>query len=70
MNIFKLVLLSSLTFVFFGVLKAALFIYILLLPGSPLVDVAPVGHGRTGDAASRQEAGFAPTSVRRDPFSS
>jgi hypothetical protein len=29
MNIFKLVLFSSLTFVFFGVLRAALFIYIL-----------------------------------------
>jgi len=36
MKIFKLVLLSSLTFVFFGVLRAALFLYILFLPDSPL----------------------------------
>jgi hypothetical protein len=41
MNIFKLVLRSSLTFVFFGVLRAALFIYILFLPDSPLVGVGP-----------------------------
>jgi hypothetical protein len=63
MNILKLVLLSSLTFVFFGVLRAALFIYILLLPDSPLVGVAPDGNVRTGDAASNAalRAGVAPT---------
>jgi hypothetical protein len=57
MNIFKLVLLSSLTFVFFGILRAALFIYILLLPDSPLGGVAPDGDVRTRDSASNARAG-------------
>jgi hypothetical protein len=70
MNIFKLVLLSSLTFVFFGVLRAALFIYILLLPDSPLGGVAPDGDVRTRDSASNaaQEAGVTPTSLKRNAF--
>ena len=72
MNIFKLVLLSSLTFVIFGVLRAALFIYILFLPDSPLVAVVPDGDVRTGDVASNaaQETGVMRTSLRRDAFSS
>jgi hypothetical protein len=70
MNIFKLMLRSSLTFVFFGVLRAALFIYILLRPDSPLLGVAP--DIRRGDAASNAalRAGVAPTSLGRDAFSS
>jgi hypothetical protein len=53
MNIFKLVLLSSLTFVFFGILRAALFIYILLLPDSPLG-----GVGTMGSSYKWQSLGF------------
>ena len=72
MNIFKLVLLSSLTFIFFGVLRAALFLYILMLPDSPLVGVAPNGDVRKGDAATNaaQETGVTPTSLTRNAFSS
>lgn len=70
MNIFKLVLFSSLAFIFFGVLRAALFLYILFLPDSPLAGVAPDGDVRTGDAASNaaQKAGIAPTSLKRNAF--
>ena len=72
MNTFRHVLLSSLRLAFFGFLKVALFIYIILLPDSPLVGVAPDGDGRTGDTASNaaQGAGVTPRSLRRDAFSS
>jgi hypothetical protein len=53
MNIFKLALRSSLRFVFFGILRAALFIYILFLPDSHLVGVAPHGHVRSPDSVGR-----------------
>jgi hypothetical protein len=71
-NIFKLVLLSSLRLAFFGFLKVALFIYIIVLPDSPVVGAAPDGDGRTGDTASNaaQEAGVTPRSLRRNAFSS
>jgi hypothetical protein len=72
MNIFKLVLLSSLRLAFFGVLKVSLFIYIIVLPDTPLVGVEPDGDGRAGDTASNaaQEAGVTPRSLRRGAFSS
>jgi hypothetical protein len=72
MNIFKLVLLSSLRLAFFGVLKVALFIYIIFVPDSTLVGVAPDGDRRAGDTASNaaQGAGVTPRSLRRDAFSS
>lgn len=72
MNIFTLVLLSSLRFAFVGVLKAALFIYTLFLPDSPLAGVAQDGDGRTGDTAANatQEVGVTPASLRRNAFPS
>jgi hypothetical protein len=71
MNIFKLVLLSSLRLAFFGVLKVALFVYIPFLPDSPLVGIPPEGDRRTGNTAANaaQEAGVTPRSLRRDAFS-
>jgi hypothetical protein len=70
MNSFKLVLLSSLRLAFVGVLKVALFVYILFLPDSPLVGIAPEGDRRTGNTAANaaQEAGAAPATLRRDAF--
>jgi hypothetical protein len=72
MNIFKLVLLSSLRLAFFGVLKVALFIYIIFVPDSPLVGVAPDGDGRPPmprrKQVSRQDrpgGTYSPPDIRR-----
>jgi hypothetical protein len=63
MNIFKLVILSLLWLTFLGVLKAALFVYVVFRPDSRLVAIAPESEGRTGDTNSNstQEAGVTPT---------
>jgi hypothetical protein len=53
MNIFKLALRSSLTFAFFGILRAALFIYVLFLPDSPQAGVVPNGDVRSHDSVGR-----------------
>jgi hypothetical protein len=53
MNIVKSMLRASLRITFFGVLKAALFIYILFLPDSPYVAKAPDGDGFAGVTASK-----------------
>jgi hypothetical protein len=72
MTIFKLVLLTLLRLVFFGVIKVALVVYILFLPDSPVAGIVQEGDGHTGDTAvnAAQEAGAPVASLTRDAFSS
>jgi hypothetical protein len=64
MNIFKFLLLASLGICVFGVLKAALFVYILFRPDSPPVGFALEADSRTGvTAKSAREAGITPISL-------